>query len=54
MVGPSLCSGPAGSPRGGDVTVYVFDINQSSFTTLFILFLRLFPSAWPFQLYFIL
>ena len=44
-----------GSPsRDGDVVVYVFDINQPSLPTPFlILFLCLFPSLWPFQLYFI-
>ena len=42
---------PAGSPsRGGDVMVYVLDINQPSLPTLFILFLCLFLSLWPFQL----
>ena len=36
---------PMGSPsRGGDVTVYVKDINQPSLPTPFILFLCLFPS----------
>ena len=45
---------PAGSPSSdGSVTVYVVDINQPSLPTLFILFLRLFLSLWPFQLYFI-
>ena len=45
---------PAGSPsRGGDVTVYVLHINQPSLPTLFLLFLCLFLSLWPFQLYFI-
>ena len=45
---------PAGSPsRGGDDTVYVLDINQPSLPTLLILFLCLFRSLWPFQLYFI-
>ena len=39
--------------RGGEVTVYVLDINQLSLPTRFILFLRLFHSLWPFQLYFI-
>ena len=39
--------------RGGDVTVYVLDINQSSLPTLFILFLCLFLSSWPSHLYFI-
>ena len=33
----SHCSGPAGSPsRGGDVTVYVFDINKPSLPTPFV------------------
>ena len=45
---------PAGSTsHGGDVTVYVKDINQPSLPTPFILFLCLFLSTWPFQLYFI-
>ena len=45
---------PAGSPsRGGNVAVYVFDINQPSLPTLFILFLCLFLFLWSFQLYFI-
>ena len=45
---------PAGSPSpGGDVTVYVVEINQPSLPTLFTLFLCLFLSLWPFQLYFI-
>ena len=45
---------PAGSPsRGGDVTVYVLDISQPSLPPLFVLFLYLFLSLWPFQLYFI-
>ena len=46
---------PAGSPsRGGDVTVYVKDLNQPSLPTLFFsLFLCLFLSLLPFQLYFI-
>ena len=39
--------------RGGDVTVYVIDVNQPSLPTLFILFLCLFLSLWPFNLYFI-
>ena len=46
----------AGSPSlGGDVMVYVLllDINQPSLPTLFILFMCLFPSLWPLQLYFI-
>ena len=44
----------AGSPsRGGDVSVYVFDISQPSLPTLFILFLCLFLSLWQFHLYFI-
>ena len=42
---------PAGLPsRGADVTVYVLHINQPSFPILFILFLCLFLSLWPFQL----
>ena len=45
---------PARSPsRGGDVTVYVLDIIQLGLPTLFLLFLCLFLSLWPFQLYFI-
>ena len=41
--------------RGGDVAVYVYDMNQPSLPTpsFFILFLCLFLSLWPFQLYFI-
>ena len=40
---------PAGSPsRGGDVKVYVLDINQPSLPTPFTLFLRLFLSYGPF------
>ena len=43
---------PVGSPfRGGDVTVYVLDINQPSLPTLFIVFLCLFLSLCPFQLH---
>ena len=43
---------PTGSLScGGDAAVYVFDINQWSFRTPFILFLCLFLSLWPFQLY---
>ena len=45
---------PAGTPsRGGDVAIYVFDTNQPSLPTPFNLFLCLFLSLWPFQLYFI-
>ena len=54
---------PAGSLlRGGDVTVYVYDINQPSLPLLYracplllllILILCLFLSLWPFQLHFI-
>ena len=45
---------PSSSPsRSGDTTVYVLDINQPSLHTLCILFLCLFLSLWPFQLYFI-
>ena len=45
---------PAGSPsRGGDVMVYVLDVNHPSLPNLFILFLCLFLSLWAFQLYFI-
>ena len=44
----------AGSPsRGGNVAVYVFDVNQPSLSTPFALFSRPFQSLWPFQLYFI-
>ena len=44
---------PGGSPsRGGEVTVYDSDINRPSLPALFILFLCLFLSLWPFQLYF--
>ena len=40
---------PAGSPsRGGDIKVYVLDINQPSLPTPFILFLCLFFSYGPF------
>ena len=40
---------PAGSPsRGGDVKVYVLDINQPSLPTPFTLFLCLFLSCGPF------
>ena len=46
---------PTGSPsRGGDVAIDVFNMNQPSLPTPFILFLCLFLlSLWPFQLYFI-
>ena len=45
---------PTGSPsHGGNVMGYVLDINQPSLLTLFTLFLCLFLSLWPFQLYFI-
>ena len=48
---------PAVSPaRGGDVAVYVFDINQLNLPTPFlknILFLYLLLSLQPFQLYLI-
>ena len=46
---------PEGLPsRGGDATVYALDINQPSLPTfLKILFLCLFLSLWPIQLYFI-
>ena len=55
MLPYSVLCVPSSSPsRGGDVTVYVFDINQMSLITpFFILFSRLFLSLWPFQLYFI-
>ena len=39
--------------RGGDVAVYVYDMNQPSLPTALLLFLCLFLSLWPFQLYFI-
>ena len=51
-----IMSVPPGSPsRGGDVAVYVFDVNQPSLPIPFfyILLLCLFLSLWPFQLYFI-
>ena len=52
--GKTLILVSLGSPsRGGDVTVYVSDINHPSLPTLFVLFLCLFLSLWPFQLYFI-
>ena len=41
------------SSLGGNVAVYVFDINQPSLPTPFILLLWLFLFSWPFQLYFI-
>ena len=45
---------PTSSPsHGRDVTVYVLDINHLSLPTLFIPFLCLFLSLWPFHLYFI-
>ena len=45
---------PPDSPsRGGDVTVYVKDINQPSLPTHFTLSLCLFLSLRPFKLYFI-
>ena len=44
---------PAGSLScGGDDAVYVSDINRPSLPTPDILFLCLFLSLWPFQLYF--
>ena len=49
---PSLV--PTGSPScGGDVKVYVLDINRQSLPTPFTLFSCLFLSLWFFQLYFI-
>ena len=45
--GLPLCIVPVGSPSR------VLDINQRRLPTLFILFLGLFLSLWPFQLYFI-
>ena len=45
---------PAGSPsRGGDVTVFVFDINQPSLPTPFYSVLVCISVLWSFQLYFI-
>ena len=45
---------PVGSPsRGGDIAVFVLDIDQQSLPTLFVLSLCLFLSLWSFQLYFI-
>ena len=45
---------PVGSHSyGGDVAVYVLDINQLSLPLLFILFWCLFLCLWPFQLYLI-
>ena len=44
---------PSSSSPGGDVMVHVPDINQPSLPTPFTLFLFLFLSLWPFQLYFI-
>ena len=42
----------AGSPsHGADAMVYLLDINQPSLPTLSVLFLCLFLSLWPFQLY---
>ena len=50
----NLVTVTTGSPsRGGDVTVYVYDTNQPSLPTPLILFLCLFLSLQPFQLYFI-
>ena len=44
---------PTNSPsRGGDVTVYVFNVNQPSLPIPFTLFLCLYLSLLPFQLYF--
>ena len=48
--GPQCCVLTSLPSRGTDVT----DIIQSGFLLLFILFLCLFLSFWPFQLYFIL
>ena len=43
---------PVGSPsHGGDVTVYALDINQLNLPRPYHLFLCLFLSLWPFQLY---
>ena len=45
---------PTGSPsRGGDVAVYVFDINQPSLPTPFYSVLVSISVLWSFQLYFI-
>ena len=45
---------PVGSPfRGGDVTVYVLDINQPNLSIFSILFLCLFLPLWPIQLHLI-
>ena len=45
---------PAGSPsRGGDVTVYVWLINQPRLSTPFYFALASIRSLWPFQLYFL-
>ena len=49
----SLSSGPVGSPsRGWNVTVYVWHKPAKPAHSFFILFLCLFLSLWPFQLYF--
>ena len=42
---------PAGSPSSTEDKIYVYDINQPSLPLLSILFLCLFLSLWPFQLY---
>ena len=45
---------PMGSPsRGGDVAVYVFDINQPSLPTPFYSVLVSISVLWSFRLYFI-
>ena len=47
---PSLAGSPS---RGGDVTVYVLNINQLSLPTPFYSVLMSISPLWPFQLYFI-
>ena len=51
---PLLLVKPMGSPsHGGDVAVYVFDINQLSLSTPFYSVLVSVSFLWSFQLYFI-
>ena len=51
---PSSLVVPTGSPsRGGDVAVYVFNINQLSLPTPFYSVLVSVSVLWSFQLYFI-
>ena len=50
---PANCVSAGLPSRSGDVAVYVLDVNQPILPTLFILFLCLFLSLCPFQLYFI-